>query len=68
VFIQVDQGFSAAEVAGIAGKIPWTDYGYQVPTVELLECAPESASDEPDIVAVQGIFPAMPATSAAENP
>ena len=48
----MDQGLSVDDVIDIAKAIPWTDYGYRVPKVELLERASDSASDEPEAVGV----------------
>ena len=53
VFIEVCGGMSADDIIACAAAIPWTDYGYRVPTVELLgrpECI--HSGSEPDVVAV----------------
>ena len=44
---------TADDIIACAAAIPWTDYGYRVPTVELLgrpECI--HSGSEPDVVAV----------------
>ncbi len=53
VFIEVCGGMAADDIIACAAAIPWTDYGYQVPSVELLD-RPECihSGSEPDVVAV----------------
>lgn len=54
VFIEVCGGMSAEDIIDAARTIPWTDYGYRVPEVELLsrdgQCI--HAGSDPDVVAV----------------
>ena len=52
VIIRVPDGERADDVIANATAIPWANYGYRTPKVELLERAPESPADEPEAVGI----------------
>ena len=71
VFVRVNQGLSAADVVAAAKAIPWTGYGYQVPTVEILSWpGGVVVAGEPEIVGVYwqpGALQAPQAPEAAQD-
>lgn len=56
VIVVVDQGFTPEEIVRIAQSIPWTDYGYQEPTVEHLKRDPDIPADGDDTDEVVGVI------------